>query len=72
MERSLKNIDIASTIVENYDTESIVVFLSQKLQRYNSGEGKDEELAIYIDILRKLAEKLTANITDSSKISVML
>lgn len=58
MARVIKNINIPELVVKSYDTEDVVAFLTEKFKKYNSGENRNEELAMYIAILDELNKKL--------------
>lgn len=54
-----REISIPTLIVENFRTEEVVAFLTDKFKKYNHrGEASDPELEIWIQVLDALNKKL--------------
>lgn len=59
--KEIRQINIADLVVERYDPEEVVAFLTAKLKTYNNRNGAefvDRELAMYVDILDALNRKM--------------
>lgn len=59
--KEIRPISIPDLIVERYNTEEVVAFLTTKLKNYNNRMGAeyaDRELTIYLSILDALNKKL--------------
>ncbi len=56
-----KSINIPKLINKSYEPKDVVAFVVDKMRQYNCRSGKeyeDKELALYIDILDELGNKL--------------
>ena len=56
-----KSINIPKLVNKSYEPKDVVAFVVDKMRQYNCRNGKeyeDKELALYIDILDELGEKL--------------